>query len=157
MLVYRLTRQRHQALDGEGARLYGGRWTPEGVAVVYTASSLPLAALEYLAHVDTVDAQTDLVAMTISVPDNAGTDLVEIDALPADWSRLVDHPATVAIGAAWAQRASSLVLRVPSVLISEEQNVLLNPGHDDMHRVRVERVRNFSFDPRLTRRVARRR
>ncbi len=76
--------------------------------------------------------------------------------LPADWYQAPDHPATVAIGNAWVQRGSTLMLRVPSVLIPEEQNVLLNPTHAAMRHVRIERVRHFSFDPRLTRRGPRR-
>jgi RES domain-containing protein len=68
VLVWRITRAAYQALDGEGARLHGGRWNPEGVPVVYTSTTLSLAALEYLVHVDPEDVPGDLVAMRIRIP-----------------------------------------------------------------------------------------
>ena len=72
MPTWRICRQAHQDPGGEGARLNGGRWNSEGVAAVYTASSLALAALEYLVHVDIEDVPGDLVAMAIEVPGDAG-------------------------------------------------------------------------------------
>src|SRR4051812_27242466 len=72
MIVWRLTRSAHRALDGEGARLNGGRWNTEGRVVVYTSTTLSLAALEYLVHLEPLLAPDDLVAMEIDLPDDAG-------------------------------------------------------------------------------------
>jgi RES domain-containing protein len=149
VLTWRICRNAHQALDGEGARLNGGRWNSEGVAAVYTSSSLALAALEYLAHVDIDDVPDDLVAMAIELPDDAGVETVAVKDLPADWSRGPDHPACVAIGDAWAAEGAALVLLVPSAIVPEEQNVLINPGHPRAGEVAVRSVRPFAFDPRL--------
>ena len=71
MELWRIARRAQVALDGEGARLYGGRWNSAGTAVVYAASHLSLAALEYLVHIDPDDAPDDLVALRLSVPGNA--------------------------------------------------------------------------------------
>jgi RES domain-containing protein len=149
--VWRLTRRAHQALDGEGARLYGGRWNSEGVAVVYASATLALAALEYLVHVDPQDVPDDLVALRVDVPDAAAAETVAVADLPADWNTLDDHPACVARGDAWAAVGTALALRVPSAIVPEEGNVLLNPAHPGMRLVRVAAARPFAFDPRLPR------
>jgi RES domain-containing protein len=149
VLVWRITREPYQALNGEGARLNGGRWNSEGVPVVYTSSTLALAALEYLTHLDPEDVPTDLVAMQISIPDDTSETHLQASDLPADWNVVPDHPACVQRGDAWAKEARALVLRVPSVVIPEEENLLVNPLHAAAARLEVTRTRPFAFDPRL--------
>src|SRR6185436_5749555 len=89
VIVWRITRAPHQALDGEGARLNGGRWNSEGKPVVYTSATLSLAALEYLVHVEPLLAPNDLVAMAIDLPEAAGVGaLVEPQQFPSgDWQQ----------------------------------------------------------------------
>ena len=149
MLTWRICRQGHQRLDGEGARLNGGRWNSEGVAAVYTSSSLALAALEYLVHVDIEDVPDDLVAMAIEVPDDVGAQTVHLRDLPADWNQGPDHPACVTIGDAWLAEGAALLLRVPSASVPEDGNLLINPRHPRIRDVVVRSVRPFAFDPRL--------
>lgn len=149
MLTWRICRAGHQKLDGEGARLYGGRWTSEGTPAVYVSSSLALAALEYLVHVDPDDVPDDLVAMSIRVPDDAGERFIAVEELPADWNRLPDHPACTAVGDAWVAEGATLLLRVPSAVVPEESNVLVNPNHPRARDLVVVSVRGFAFDPRL--------
>lgn len=149
MRVYRLCRVAHRELDGEGARLYGGRWNTPGRPVVYTSTSLALAALEYLVHVDPADVPADIVALTIHVPDDAATDRVVATDLPAGWEQLAEPPACRDAGDAWLEAGRTLALRVPSAPVPEEENVLLNVRHPAMARVRVVAERAFFFDPRL--------
>ncbi|HEX2078440.1 MAG TPA: RES family NAD+ phosphorylase [Longimicrobium sp.] len=149
MRLWRITRRAYQALDGEGARLYGGRWNAEGVAVVYTSATLSLAALEYLVHVQIEDVPVDLVALEIEVPDRVSVQDVSPAELPSDWNRVEDHPACSALGDRWARAGDSLVLRVPSAVIPHERNLLLNPRHPQMEGVSVVSAEPFSFDPRL--------
>lgn len=149
MRVWRLTRRAFTALDGEGARLHGGRWNPEGTAVVYASTSLALAALELLVHVDPADVPDDLVALGIDLPDDAPRGTLPRDALPADWDQVTDHPGCAAVGDAWARTGAELALLVPSAIVPEEANVLLNPAHPDMRRVRAAVEREFAFDRRL--------
>ena len=139
MLVWRIYREAHQALDGEGSRLHGGRWSSERVSVVYTSSTLALAALEYLVHVDIEDVPDDLVAMAIEVPDD----------LPPDWNQVLDHPACARIGDQWAAKGTVLLLLVPSAVVPEESNVLINPDHPRAGDVRMVSIRPFAFDSRL--------
>jgi RES domain-containing protein len=147
--VYRICRAAHRALDGEGARLYGGRWNSPDRAAVYASGSLALAALEYLVHVDPGDVPNDLVAITINVPDGASAEEVEANALPAGWEQVAAHPACAVIGDAWLRAGRSLLLRVPSAPIPEEANILINPRHAEAHGVSTAASRPFFFDPRL--------
>lgn len=149
MRLWRIARAPHQALDGEGARRNGGRWNSEGVPVVYASYALSLAALEYLVHVDIEDAPADLVALEIEVPDGASQDEVRKEDLPEGWTRAEDQPACVAAGDAWAEAGESLLLVVPSAIIPQERNVLLNPRHAEAGGVRIVSSEPFCFDPRL--------
>ena len=149
MHVWRLTRRRFRKLDGEGARRAGGRWNNPGSAVLYTSSMLSLAALEYLVHIDIEDAPGDLIAMCIEVPDDVPRQEVAADGLPDDWRREPRHPACVEVGEGWLAQGRALALRVPSAVIPEEANWLINPAHPDAQRVRIVSARGFAFDPRL--------
>jgi RES domain-containing protein len=147
--IWRIARRPFQALDGEGARLYGGRWNSAGVAVVYASSTLALAALEYLVHLDIEDAPDDLVALALELPDDAPIERMSADELPDGWHTTTEHAACAERGDGWARRGESLALRVPSAVIVEEENVLLNPAHPAMRHVKVVAVRDFSYDARL--------
>ena len=149
MELWRIAREAHAALDGEGARLHGARWTPRGTPAVYAASHLSLAALEYLVHIDPEDAPDDLVALHIGVPDDAPELAHAPSSLPPDWRQTPPPPECQTIGREWAKRAEELLLRVPSVLIPEESNVLVNPTHPAAAGVRLIGSRPFSYDVRL--------
>ena len=149
MELWRIAREAHAALDGEGARLHGARWTPRGTPAVYAASHLSLAALEYLVHIDPEDAPDDLVALRIGVPDDAPELAYAPSSLPADWRQTPPPPECQAIGREWAGRVEELLLRVPSVVVPEESNVLVNPTHPAAAGVRLIGSRHFSYDLRL--------
>ena len=148
MRVYRLCRAAHRALDGEGALRVGGRWNNPGHAAVYTSATLSLAALEYLAHIEPALAPTDLVALTIEVPDRL-IERLQASKLPADWHRIPEHPWCKAYGDHWLVQRQSLGLLVPSAIIPQEQNLILNPRHPRFDQVKVVGERAFGFDPRL--------
>ena len=149
MLVWRLTRERYRGLDGEGARLYGGRWHSEGVAILYASSTLALAALEYLVHVDPLNAPPDLVALHIRVPESAAAERISSGDLPPDWARVADHPECVRRGDRWAREEGSAVLYVPSAIVPDEDNLLIHPRRLPSDALEVVASRRFSFDPRL--------
>lgn len=149
MILWRLTRAAFQALDGEGARINGGRWNSEGVAVVYLSSTLSLAALEYLVHIDIGEVPVDLVALKVEIPDGASVQEVLPTDLPDDWFTVPDHPACLKRGDAWAKRSESLLLRVPSAIVPGEANYLLNPAHTEAASVGVVAAKAFAFDARL--------
>jgi len=150
MRVYRLIRPQwlSQALTGEGARRYGSRWNPKGIPMVYTASSLSLAALETLVHFSVDTAPLDYVALTIRVPDD-GVKRLPDEQLPIDWNTTPAPAACREVGAHWVAGGKSLGLAVPSVVVPSEENVLLNPLHPDFANVALDKQEPFLFDPRL--------
>lgn len=149
MRVYRIARQRYASdLSGTGARLYGGRWNPKGIALVYTAESRALAAMELAVRIDLNDLPEDLCVITLDVPDTVTVEGVEqVD----QWDRHPPDPlASVLQGQRFVERGDALVLRVPSVVVRGDINYLLNPLHEDFQQVhRVETV-PFFFDERLS-------
>jgi RES domain-containing protein len=149
MVVYRICRRAFRALDGEGARLYGGRWNTPGVPIIYCSESLSLAALEYLMHVDADLVPADLVALSIDVPGAGPAHTVPASDLPRHWREETEHAGCQALGNVWARDGSALVLRVPAAAIPEEYNVLINPRHPHGAHVRLVAERAFAFDPRL--------
>jgi RES domain-containing protein len=141
------------AFDGQGARLYGGRWNNPGVAVVYTSASQSLAALEMLANLE----QASLLERYVVVPadfDEAIVTAFDERTLPRDWAAQPAPADARALGDAWVASAVSAVLRVPSAVVPAESNFLLNPAHADFRRLRIGKPQRFAFDPRL---VAKRR
>jgi len=147
--LYRICRAAHRALDGEGARLWGGRWNSPGLPVVYASTSLALAALEYLVHVSVEDVPADLVALTIELPDETETETVTVAGLPPGWEQTPEPQACKDVGDAWLRAGRTLALRVPAAPVPEEENVLLDPRHPDAQSVRIVAERPFFFDPRL--------
>jgi RES domain-containing protein len=150
MRVWRIAREVYPLLDGEGARRWGARWNSPGTPLVYTASSPSLASLEALVAMDLDEVPADLVLASIDVPDNASVERLSPDALPADW-RAPLHERCRAIGDAWVASKRSLVLVVPSAVVPEESNFLLNPLHPDIRRCDAVSARRFVVDPRLLR------
>jgi RES domain-containing protein len=116
---------------------------------VYTSESLALAALEYLVHVPADLAPTDLLAITIELPDDIGIELVDVSKLPARWYDYSGSAACLDRGDAWLAEGASAVLKVPAAPVPQENNFLISPAHADARRVRVLAKRPFRFDPRL--------
>jgi len=138
MQVWRLCRAIHAegAFSGEGARRFGGRWNTRGVPMVYCSSSLALAAIELFVHLDPSQAPGDLVSVAATLPEGEPARAITPQELPPDW--WADLPATRQLGDAWIRSGASLALRVPSVPIHSEWNVLLNPLHPGMAELRAE-------------------
>lgn len=152
MRVYRLTLTKflESALSGEGARRYGGRWTPKGLPAIYTAQSIALAVLEQLVHMDTVVLNTlKHASIKIDIPEGVATESIDIDVLPTHW-RSTPAPAELqAIGARWLEEGRSVALIVPSAVVPTEFNTILNPNHYDFSTLIVSGPEHFLIDPRL--------
>ncbi|MDZ7856324.1 RES family NAD+ phosphorylase [Sphaerotilus sp.] len=151
MKVWRLCRQPFvaTALDGIGGLYVSGRWHRRGRPIVYAASSAALAALEVLVHVDPLDAPEDLRLLTLSLPDDLLIEQVEVAALPARWAAVPAPDELAALGTEWLASRRGVALSVPSAVIPMERNLLLNPLHPDVARVRIVGDEAFTFDPRL--------
>jgi RES domain-containing protein len=146
--LWRLARQPH-GLDrsGAGAFLYGGRWTPAGVRVLHAAQSISLAALEYLVH--SPKPPPNLVLVAIDLPDDAPLDRPAIEKLPEDWASPLPSTDCQAWGRRWCRAGKALAIAVPSVIVPEERNYVVNVGHPRMADVRLKSIRRFAYDLRL--------
>ncbi len=149
MRAWRLCRRAHAAPDGEGARRYGGRWNQRGTALIYTSASASLAALEYFVHLDPEDAPLDLILTPVDIPSSLAIRELRIEDLPADWRSLPAPDALARMGTRWARQLESAVLSVPSAIVPEERNYLLNPAHPEFREITMAAARRFSFDPRM--------
>lgn len=139
-------------LTGEGARLSGGRWNRKGKALVYASNSIALACLETLVHlVGSVPFNRYLVEIVIpdavwhraETFDYAASEAVGWDALPAG-------KLSLDAGDRWLRANTAALLFVPSVVVPEEHNVLVNPAHPDIKGLVARKRRRFLYDPRMT-------
>ena len=148
---YRVLRKAYarSPLDGEGAYLYGGRWSSPGTRLAYTSEHQSLAMLEYFVHLDADDAPPDLVLATAGVPDDLSAKRIAVDDLPSFWRRSPAPSELARIGDEFVAEAKHCVLVVPSALAPHENNWLLNPLHRDFRRVVVHGVEPLSYDPRM--------
>ena len=150
--AYRITQGKYAktAFDGEGARLYGGRWNSVGTPLVYVASSISLATLELLVHLEDYSILEDrYVVIPITFPDRLVEEL-PLESLPSGWNRpSLDTPAQ-ALGDRWISEARSVALRVPSAVTPGEHNYLLNPQHPDFAKLTIGDATPFALDPRLS-------
>ncbi|CAN5404847.1 RES family NAD+ phosphorylase [soil metagenome] len=150
MNLYRITREKYgRDLTGEGARLFGGRWNNKGNAVLYTAEHASLAALEVLVNSPINMLPSDLVLVELFVDHPADPDIILAEDLGRDWKSYPAPNFLKEIGDSWIQSRPSLLMKVPSVIIPEEYNMLVNPKHSAIDTVRVNSIKPFRFDQRL--------
>ncbi|MEO0803689.1 MAG: RES family NAD+ phosphorylase [Cyanobacteria bacterium J06642_2] len=151
MLVWRLCKSRwaESAFSGEGARRVGGRWNHKGVAVVYAARSLSLAALELFVHLEPEDRPDDLVQISAEIPEGVSRRKLTPADLPKNWRAYPAPSALQTLGSQWVRSGETAILELPSVVIPNEMNVLLDPSHEDFQDITVNSPEPFFFDPRM--------
>jgi RES domain-containing protein len=139
----------HLSLAGDGALRSSGRWHTRGRRVVYCAQSPAAALLEILVHfeIEIQDLPARYRPSRIEAPDEAAIERISRDQLPTGW--VENTGATRAIGDVWLAKGRSLLLIVPSAVVPETFNVLLNPGHEDAKRTRITQASEHVIDPRL--------
>lgn len=150
--VWRLVTARfaQAAFTGEGARLYGGRWNRKGIPMVYTAGSQSLAMLEMLVQDEPLRARYVMIPATL--PTTLKIERITPGQLPANWRDATTRQVLQTLGTDWARRLSSAVLAVPSVVIPDETNYLLNPLHPAFAKINIGEPQDFFTDLRLRRR-----
>jgi RES domain-containing protein len=148
--VWRITTKKW-ALDKlcDGARLHGGRWNPVGYPVMYAGTSIEICALEKFVHL-AGSAHPPLVLVSIEVPDNeAWYFRPRMADLPRDWADLPAPAGAQEFGRKWIESASQLVMLLPSAIIPESTNAVINPRHPAYGDVKPRIVRDFTFDARM--------
>ena len=150
--VWRVVKRRHAAtaFDGQAARRFGGRWNSPGRRAVYVSDSKSLATLEMLVHLDVAQPLPRLVAFAFDL-DGKLIERLPAERLPRQWRTLQGSYATRRIGDEWLAAGRYLALAVPSVIVPEELNYVLNPEHPAFARLRVGGPMPFLLDPRLLR------
>jgi RES domain-containing protein len=137
----------------EGARKSGGHWHEEGCAALYTAMTVEMAVLEKFVH--TEGDEQGLVLVAVDLPDDPelGVDVAR-EELPDGWDDLDDGGSATEFGTAFLQKCHHLYMRVPSVIVGEGVNLVINPEHPAYADVKLSIARSFSFDPRMFNRPA---
>jgi RES domain-containing protein len=147
--VWRISRKEYAAFDGEGGRITSGRWHHRGFPVIYTGGSLALAAIEFFVHLPSGISLTGFVAVSADMPARLRIESVDMTKMPAHWRNPESGEALRDAGTEWLRARTSAVLCVPSAVIPVESNYLLNPGHKDFKRIRINPPEPFEFDYRM--------
>lgn len=147
MLVYRIAlAQFATSLKASGR---AARWNPNDIEVIYTASSRSLACLENVVHRSQLGLSQLFNVMTIEIDDRIKKERIQPTDLPADWKSFYQMPFTQGIGEKWIKAGKSALLQVPSSIIDEETNYLINPHHPDFGKMKLIKSVPFIFDPRI--------
>lgn len=140
-----------ESLNGSGARASGGRWNRKGTPLIYASSSIALACLETVVHVAgaaTLPLERQLIEIAIPEVIWKARSLFR-QGHHRGWNARPAGPVSQDWGSSWAASAGTLIAVVPSVIIPEEWNILINPLHPDIGRLKARRLRRFDYDPRL--------
>lgn len=150
MVVYRISKMKfYDDTTGTGSRLYGGRWNNIGYPCIYTSATRALAVLEYTVNVSLENSPYDLCMTTWEIPD----DIMEFDIsdLPQGWHLTPATSASKNFGTKFLKELRYPVLKVPSVIITEEFNYILNPLHPKNAEFKMIDFHNFFLDQRFKR------
>ncbi|KQQ36292.1 hypothetical protein ASF61_08945 [Duganella sp. Leaf126] len=149
MKLWRIAHRDH-ALDKvcAGAALYGGRWNPIGVPALYCGGSIAITSLEKLVHLGTAPSPP-LMLVAVDLPDACAVFEPDPADFPAGWDALPVSTGAQAFGGAWLRRGDTLAMKVPSVIVPEEANFVINPRHPEYPQVQLTAVRPFAFGRRL--------
>ncbi len=138
-------------LSGEGAKKSGGRWNKKGTPVLYTSESIALACLETLVHTNAQGLPLQRYLVRIDIPAKVWdvAKKLNMKTAGAGWDALPAGSVSIEKGQKWLQSNASALLFVPSVVIPQASNVLINPLHPDMKLIKAKKLERFSYDPRL--------
>lgn len=138
-------------LSGEGAKKSGGRWNKKGTPVLYTSESIALACLETLVHINSQGLPLHRYLVRIDIPAKVWDVAKKLNMKTAgsDWDALPAGSVSIEKGQRWLQSNASALMFVPSVVIPQASNVLINPLHPDVKLIKAKKLERFSYDPRL--------
>jgi RES domain-containing protein len=138
-------------LSGAGAKLSGGRWNRPGNAMIYCASNISLAVLETFVHLKAGGLPLNRYLVELAIPDEVWARASLLLPPRVGWDAIPAGKVSLDEGDRWLKANRSALLIVPSVIVSEEKNVLINPLHPDAARIAAHKVRKWTYDPRLMR------
>lgn len=136
-------------MNGTGAKLSGGRWNSIGTPMIYCASSIALATLETVAHIRNNPLPFNRFLVQVDVPDDVWAARTILNPLPGGWDSLPAGLTSSKAGEAWITDGASSILVVPSVIVPDEYNFLINPAHSDTSKITATTLRKWNYDPRF--------
>ncbi len=148
MIVYRLTNGDYKNdLSGTGSKRYGGRWNSIGLPALYTTDHISLAVLEILVHVKSYRQPLNYHLISIEIPEPVNAVTIDHEKLKPNWKDDIAYGQF--IGDKFLTSLQSLVLKIPSAIIEQENNYLINPAHPDAGKIKISASAIFLFDKRL--------
>lgn len=148
MIVYRISNPAYSDdLSGTGAKIFGARWNSKGIPMLYTTEHISLALLEMLVHTQLKDFTIPLELIYINLPDNSSIQELLLTKLKANWISDIEYSRF--IGNEFVKSKKHLALKVPSAVIQEEYNYLINPVHPDVKKIKINEIKSFRPDKRL--------
>lgn len=151
MIVYRLARKAFKDdLKGIGAEKFGGRWNNIGVPLLYTCQHRSLAVLEVAAHMQLTQMPIDFYMIEIEIPDN-DISIVSENQLPYKWMENPHNRLTQNFGDDFVHANKFVAIRVPSAIVKQEFNLLINPNHSKANKIEIVKSYPFVMDGRLLR------
>ena len=149
MIVYRIGKRKYAGdWSGRGAQMAGGRWNRKGIPAIYTSESRALSLLEVAVHLPLGLVPPSYSIATLEVPD-ALIEVLDPKTLSENWNHFPPTDETQRLGDQFLLAMKTLALKVPSAIIPDEVNVIINPLHPDRIHVKIIRVEDFTIDRRL--------
>jgi RES domain-containing protein len=149
MRLYRIGSTRFaNDLRGEGAKLSGGRWNHVGIPCIYVAATRSLALLEYTTHARVHLIPRALSFITLEVPCHS-LETYSIPQLPGNWKQFPHPNETRDFGTRFLTANKFLLYQLPSVVIEDEMNFVINPSHPDIKMIAIEDIKDYAYDLRL--------
>ena len=149
MIVYRITNEAYKDdISGSGSALYGSRWNSKGIYLLYTSQFISLSILESLVHLKRQEIPPSQFLLHIEVPDEQEIAEISYKKIKKNWREEIDY--TQWLGDQFIQNKQSLTFKVPSIIVPQENNFLLNPRHPDFKKVKIIASELLELDKRLT-------
>lgn len=147
MLVYRIVHKNYS--DTLSASGMAGRWNSKGNKVIYCSQSIALAFLENMIRRQGVGFNNNFKIMFIQIPDETEITTVNETNLDKDWRNFNNYSSCQSVGDLWFTKGANLLLKVPSAVLPEEYNYVINTWHKDYKKVKLIEVSNLFPDARI--------
>ena len=150
-MLHRVGARRKGTRTKTGAKLFGGRWNPKGIPVIYTSDSTALAILETLVHFSLDLVPQDRSILILNLPDNLPKLKLDSEDLPEKWWINPAPPKLAFIGKNWIEQNSEVALVVPSSITpqAEGRNYILNPRHPDFSQIEIVGITEYRYDSKF--------
>jgi RES domain-containing protein len=147
MIVYRIGHKNYITHFTASGR--DGRWVSDGRMVIYCAATIELAFLENMVRRQGAGFNSDFKTMLIEIPDNLGMEIISAANLHTGWRNHRDYSFCQPIGNKWYDELKTPILRVPSVIIPESNNFVINTNHPDFNKIKIAGITNLVPDERI--------